>query len=79
MEKEQKNYTRYEKARLIGSRALQLAQGAPMKVELSKKELEEIKYNPVEIATIEFEKGVLPITIKRTLPQENQKQEEKEK
>lgn len=78
MEKEQ--YTRYEKARLIGSRALQLAQGAPMKVKLSKKELEKIKYNPVEIATIEFEKGVLPITIKRTLPQEeDDKGEEKEK
>jgi len=75
---EKKNYTRYEKARLIGSRALQLSQGAPMKVELSKKELEKIKYNPVEIATIEFEKGVLPITIRRTLPQE-EKKEEKEK
>jgi len=75
---EKKNYTRYEKARLIGSRALQLSQGAPMKVELSKKELEKIKYNPVEIATIEFEKGVLPITKRRTLPQE-EKKEEKEK
>ena len=68
------NHTKYEKARMIGSRALQLSQGAPFLVKLKKQELEEIKYNPIEIATIEFDKGLLPITVKRPLPE---KKEEK--
>ena len=57
--------TSYEKARIIGARALQLSQGAPMKVKLTKKELEEIKFNTIEIAKKEFDKGVIPIGIKR--------------
>lgn len=68
--KEEKiKYTKYEKARMIGSRALQISQGAPILIKLNEKELEELKYNPVEIATKEFEANVLPITIKRSLPE----------
>jgi len=63
-------FTRYEKARIIGSRALQIAQGAPTLVKLTKKELEEIKYNPIEIAKKEFLAGKVPISIKRSLPHE---------
>lgn len=58
-------YTKYEKARMIGSRALQLSMGAPFLVKLSEKELEDLKYNPIEIALREFTEGVLPITVKR--------------
>ncbi len=63
-------HTKYEKARIIGSRALQLAKGAPMLIKLSKKELEEIRYNPLEIAKKEYEAGVIPVTVKRLLPHE---------
>ncbi len=63
--KKEEVYTKYEKARMIGSRALQIAMGAPFLVKLSEKELEAIKYNPIEIAILEFEQGVLPITVKR--------------
>lgn len=63
------NHTKYEKARMIGSRALQISQGAPLLINLSKKELEAIKYNPIEIAIKEFEAGVIPITVKRNLPE----------
>ena len=63
-------YTKYEKARMIGSRALQISQGAPFLVKLGKKDLEKINFNPVEIAKIEFNKGVLPIDVKRFLPHE---------
>jgi len=62
-------FTKYEKARIIGARALQLAMGAPLLLELSEKELEKINYNTIEIAKIEFEKDILPITIKRPLPE----------
>lgn len=62
------NYTKYEKARMLGSRALQISMGAPFLLKLSKEELEKIGYNPVEIAKMEFEKGVLPITVRRPYP-----------
>ncbi|MEK6968095.1 MAG: DNA-directed RNA polymerase subunit K [Nanoarchaeota archaeon] len=59
------SYTKYEKARLIGSRALQISMGAPFMVKLNDDDLKRIGYNPVEIAKIEYEKGALPITIVR--------------
>ncbi|MFH0752418.1 MAG: DNA-directed RNA polymerase subunit K [archaeon] len=62
------NYTKYEKARVIGARALQIAKGAPVLLKLSKAELEKINYSPITIAKLEFEKGIIPITIKRPLP-----------
>ncbi|MFH1455653.1 MAG: DNA-directed RNA polymerase subunit K [archaeon] len=60
--------TKYEKARVIGARALQLAMGAPMILKLSKKDLEDMHYNFVSLAKREFEQDKLPITIKRPLP-----------
>jgi DNA-directed RNA polymerase subunit K len=61
-------HTKYEKARILGSRALQIGMGAPFLIKLSKKDLKEIKYNPIEIAKMEYEKGIIPITIKRPMP-----------
>lgn len=60
-------YTRYEKARIIGARALQIAQGAPFMIELKEKDLEAIRFNPIEIAKMEFEKGLVPIDVKRQI------------
>lgn len=59
------DYTKYEKARMVGSRSLQLAMGAPFLLKLTEKELEKLKYNPIRIALMEFEAGVIPITVKR--------------
>lgn len=67
---EEDNYTVYEKARLIGSRALQLSQGASPLVELSEEDFKSMKYNPVEIAKKEFNEGKIPLSIKRRLPHE---------
>lgn len=66
--KEEMKFTKYEMTRLIGSRALQLANGAPLLIKLSEKELEDIKYNPIEIAKKEFEAGVIPMTVLREMP-----------
>jgi DNA-directed RNA polymerase subunit K len=52
-------YHRFEKARVIGARALQIKMGAPVLVKIK----EDI--SALEIAKIEFEKGVIPITVKR--------------
>ena len=71
------SYTKYEKARMIGSRALQISQGAPFYVKLSEKELKAIKYNPIEIATIEFDQELLPITVKRPLAEKEKKEKKK--
>jgi len=54
---------------MIGGRALQIAMGAPFLIKLSKEDLENIHFNPIEIAKLEFEKGILPITVKRPLPE----------
>jgi len=69
-----KEYTRFEKARLVGSRALQISMGAPALVKLSKEDLKRIKYNPVEIAKMELKKGVIPITVKRPFPKPSSKE-----
>lgn len=51
-------YTRFEKARIIGARALQIAMGAPILIDTESK-------NALDIAKEEFERGVIPITVKR--------------
>lgn len=70
-------HTKYEMARMIGSRALQIGMGAPFLVKVSPKKLEELNYNPVEIAKLEFKEGVLPISVKRILPHEKKEQKHK--
>ena len=53
-------YTRFEKARIIGARALQIAMGAPVLIHVPSN-----IYDPLDIAIYEFEKGAVPITVKR--------------
>lgn len=64
-EAEQEKLTVFERARLIGARALQISMGAPIKVDLKEEELEALHYNPVEIAKIELKAGKLPLKIRR--------------
>ncbi|MFH0967026.1 MAG: DNA-directed RNA polymerase subunit K [Methanobacteriota archaeon] len=52
------NYTRYEKARIVGARALQISMGAPILVSST-------TIDPLYLALEEFEKNVIPITVKR--------------
>lgn len=54
----QKKYTRFERARIIGARALQIAKGAQPMIKTKFKD-------PIKIAKLEFEKGVIPIEVKR--------------
>ncbi|MBW2975610.1 DNA-directed RNA polymerase subunit K [Candidatus Woesearchaeota archaeon] len=61
-------YTKYEMARILGARALQISMGAPFLIKLGEKDLEGIKFNPVEIAKKEFKEGVIPITVRRPYP-----------
>ena len=61
-------YTKYENARIVGARALQIAMGAPLLIKVDEEKLKKINYNPIELAKEELAKEVLPITIKRPLP-----------
>ena len=69
--------SKYEIARMLGARALQISMGAPYLVKLSKKQLEELKYNPLEIAKLELEKGVIPIEVVRPMPKAEEAEEKK--
>ncbi len=53
-------YTKYETARIIGARALELAFGAPPLIKVP-----EGTVDPIKLAELELQKGVIPITIIR--------------
>ena len=53
-------YTRFEKARIIGARALQLSMGAPALIKIPKDVI-----LPIDIAMLEFKEDVIPITVRR--------------
>jgi len=61
-------YTKYEIARIIGARALQIAMDAPVLLKISEKDLKAIRYDALKIAEKEFEQHVLPITVNRPMP-----------
>jgi len=51
---------KYERARILGARALQISLGAPVLVSVSKD-----VSTPLDIASVELEKDAIPIVIKR--------------
>ena len=58
--------TRFEKARIMGARALQLSLGAPVFIEIPKNAV-----TSLEIAMEELKQRVIPIVIKRVLPNDD--------
>lgn len=52
-------YTRYERARIVGARALQISMGAPVLL----KDIKTIE--PIDVALEELERGLIPITVKK--------------
>ena len=57
------NLTRFEKARIMGARALQLSLGAPTFIEIP-----ETVVTSLDIAMEELEQRLIPISIRRSLP-----------
>tara|TARA_Y100000310_G_scaffold336278_1_gene420376 strand:- start:328 stop:699 length:372 start_codon:yes stop_codon:yes gene_type:complete len=62
------DFTRYEVARILGARALQIAMDAPLLLKISEEELREMRFDALKISEKEFNSGVLPISVKRPLP-----------
>ncbi len=54
-------YSRFEKARIIGARALQLSMGAPPLIAVEHPD----KMNPVEISMLEYDADAIPLTVRR--------------
>lgn len=55
--------TKYERARILGTRALQISMNAPVMVQLDDGETD-----PLEIAMKELRMGKIPFTVRRYLP-----------
>ncbi|MCJ7635590.1 DNA-directed RNA polymerase subunit K [Candidatus Bathyarchaeota archaeon] len=58
--------TRFEKARIVGARALQISMGAPLLIDPQKGST-----SPIDLALRELEEKILPITIRRRLPDDS--------
>lgn len=55
--------TRYERARIVGARALQVSQGAPVLIGTS-----EDDFRPIDVAHKELKARVLPVGMARRIP-----------
>ncbi len=62
---EKQEYTKFEKSRILGARALQLAYGAPPLIKPND------IVDPLKLAELEFEKNLIPITVIREKGEEN--------
>src|SRR6056297_3545714 len=62
------DFSRYEKARIIGARGLQIAMNAPLLIKIKQEDLEKIKFDALKIAEIELNSGALPISVKKPYP-----------
>src|SRR3989344_4715730 len=65
---EHQTFTKYELARIIGARALQITMDAPLLLKISEEKLKELKYDALKIAELEVAEHVLPIAISRPTP-----------
>lgn len=54
------HFTRFERARILGARALQISMGAPALLDRSV-----AGEDPLEIASGEFREGSIPLTVQR--------------
>ena len=70
----ERQFTKYETARILGARALQISMNAPLLIKISKEDLEKINYDALKIAEVELNSEILPISVKRPFPK---KKEEK--
>lgn len=68
MTKENTEFSKYERTRILGARALQISMDAPLLIKMEGEELENLYYDPLKIAQRELDSGVLPITVNRPMP-----------
>ncbi|MSS75212.1 DNA-directed RNA polymerase subunit K [Candidatus Pacearchaeota archaeon] len=67
----QEHFTKFETARILGARALQIAMDAPLLLKISDEDLKAMKYDSLRIAEKELNSGILPIAISRPMPRKH--------
>ncbi len=65
----EQTFTKYERARIIGARALQIAMNAPLLIKISDEDLEKLHFDAIKIAEVELMSNALPISIKKPFPE----------
>jgi len=65
---EKQEFSKYERARIIGARGLQISMDAPLLMEMKSDDLDEINFDPLRIAEKELNSGVLPISVNKPMP-----------
>jgi len=74
---EKQEFSKYERARIIGARGLQVSMDAPILVDMSEEDLEGVNFDPLRIAEKELDSGVLPISVNRPMPERKEEDIEK--
>ena len=74
---EVKEFSKYERARIIGARGLQISMDAPLLIDMKKGELDGVNFDPLRIAEKELDGGVLPISVNRPMPERKEEDIEK--
>ncbi len=69
MNAQKQEFTKYEIARILGARGLQIAMDAPLLLKFTEDDLKEARYDSIKIAEKEFNSGVLPISVDRPMPE----------
>ncbi len=65
------DFSKYERARIIGARGLQISMDAPLLIDVSESELDAMNFDPLKIAEKELDSGVLPISVSKPMPKRN--------
>ena len=74
---EKQEFSKYERARIIGARGLQVSMDAPLLVDMKEADLDGVNYDPLRIAEKELDSGVLPISVNKPMPQKREEDIEK--
>jgi DNA-directed RNA polymerase subunit K/omega len=71
--KTQNEFSKYERARILGARGLQIAMDAPMILKMESEEMDNLNFDPLKLAEKELDSGVLPIAVKRPMPEKHER------
>lgn len=66
-------FSKYERARILGARGLQIAMDAPLILKMNNEEMTNLNFDPLKLAEAELNSGVLPISVKRPMPEKHER------
>ena len=69
---DKQEFSKYERARIVGARGLQISMDAPLLADISESELDAMNFDPLKIAEKELDSGVLPISVNKPMPKKNE-------